>query len=74
MMSHLVNLAENQATLAKQVMAMTNNVTMGWTTPLVTMTEAFSDLYVDAVRRFEQNLNTLNMHNSNNESTEGEAK
>lgn len=56
----LSEIAEQQAELAKQTMAMTNHATLGFTAPLVPITEYFTSLYVETVKRFEQNVNSLN--------------
>ena len=59
MMSSLTEIAENQAELAKQTLQMANNMTMGWTAPLATISEYVMGQYVEAVKRFEQNLNSV---------------
>jgi hypothetical protein len=56
----LSEVAEQQAELAKQTMAMANHLTMGFTAPLAPITEYFTGLYVETVKRFEQNVSTLN--------------
>ena len=55
-MMTLSQIAEKQAEMAKQTLALTNTVTLGFTAPLGVVADYFSSLYVESVKRFEQNV------------------